>query len=385
MSAALAQSAAGASALCALGLLTTGSVGAADWSMVASGRMATAYLDNPHFLQAGGASTSGAVAELGARVQRLTETLELSFEPRLRSARYEDDDSLDTDDRSLQAQLGYTTQRSHWSAAATLIRDSTLTSELGTTGLVQTNRPHRSAALSGGPSFTLGERLSIGAQGYLLDSRYSEHEGTALTDYRYASVSLFAKRAASERSDLSLTLQAGQLDPDQSARTADASLRLAWVFAPHALWTTTLSAGPAYVRTPFRHDTGVVFDADVQRRGERWTVSSALGRSLVPTGRGLLTRRDRIAIGWSYSAAENLTCSLSAQWQRNDDVAVFGSMPRRLEYQRLDAGIDWRFAEHWSLAVQLGAATQQYDDQAAGADAQRASLSLVWNGPRHHL
>jgi hypothetical protein len=377
--------AASSSLLCAVAMFATDS-SAAEWMLTPSGRVATAYIDNPHLLEEGGEATTGTIGEFAAVAQRRTERLDWTVEPRLRSARYQDDESLNSDDRSLHTQLGFTTERSYWNASADLIRDTTLTSELGSTGLVQTNRRHQSAALSLGSSFTLSERLSAGAQAYAIDSRYSEAEDTALTDYRYESLSLYARFATTERSDLSLMMQGGELVPEQGGRTRDASLRLAWTYVPYALWTAKLSAGPAYVNTELSTDTGTVFDADLQRQGERWTFNSGVGRTLVPTGRGVLTRRDRAAFGVGYRATEQLNCNLLAQWLRNEDVPnSFSGEARELEYGRLEASFDWKFSQHWSLALTLVAATQEYDDRPTGADTQRALLSLAWNGRPHPL
>lgn len=376
------SAATGWSLFCAVALLAADAVAAAEWTAAPSGRVAAAYVDNPHLLEDGGAATTGMIGELAVTARRRTERLDWTFEPRLRSARYQDDDSLDSDDRSLRTQLGFATERSYWNASADLVRDTTLTSELGSTGLVQMNRRHRSLTASLGPAFTLSERLSAGAQVYLIDSSYSQAQDTALTDYRYRSLSAYAKFATTERSDLSLTTQAGELDPEQSGRTRDASARLGWSYIPHALWTIKLSAGPAYVDTDLRTDTGAVFDAELQRQGQRWTFSSSVARTLVPTGRGVLTRRDRAGFGVSRRATEKLSCTLLAQWLRNEDLATgFSESARELEYGRLEATFDWKLAQRWSLALTLAAATQEYDDRPTDADTQRASLSVVWTGP----
>ena len=127
-------------------MLAADSAAAAEWTLTPSGRVATAYIDNPHLLEEGGASTTGTIGEFAAVAKRRTERMDWTFEPRLRSARYQDDESLDSDDRSLRTQLGFATERSYWSASADLIRDTTLTSELGSTGLVQANRRHQSVS-----------------------------------------------------------------------------------------------------------------------------------------------------------------------------------------------------------------------------------------------
>src|SRR5262249_21404996 len=186
------------------------------------------------------------------------------------------------DNQFVDGMLQYTGERSQWNASLNLTRDTTLTSELGSTGIVQGSRRHESASISGGPTFLLSERISAAAQVYLLDSRYPDPGLSGLVDYRYHALSLTTSIAGSERSTFAVTAQGGELNvPDQDSRTRDANLRLAWTWQLHSLWTLDASVGPAYVESEYGHDNGTLFDVSVQRRGERWTLNTGLGRSLM--------------------------------------------------------------------------------------------------------
>lgn len=233
-------------------LLAGGNAHAAEWLVAPTLRMATTYADNPRLLETGGASSAGALTELSARMQRRTERLDLVLQPRLYSVRARDDDSLASDDQYLDAQLGYVTERSQWSMAAGFVRDSTLTSEAASTGLVQSNRRHESLTVSGGPTWMLTERVNFSLQGYVLDSHYPDAGNTGLVDYQYRLASLGGGVAATESSTIRLTLQGAELVvTDLASRTRDANARLAWERKSDGPWSTTLSAGPAYVDARF--------------------------------------------------------------------------------------------------------------------------------------
>jgi hypothetical protein len=366
--------------------VVTGASHAAEWLIAPSMRVATVYTDNPRLLEEGGTSSAGAIADLSARLQRRTERLDLELQPRWYSARARDDETLNTDDQYLDARINYLTERSQWSGSMGFARDTTLTSEAGSTGLIQSNRRHESITVSGGPTWMLTERVDFSMQGYVLDSHYVDPGNTGLVDYQYRLASLGGGVAATERSTVRLTLQGGELVvPDFDTRTRDGSARLAWEFKSGGLWTTTLSAGPAYVDAEFGHDTGPVFDVDAERRGERWTFGAHAGRGLTPTGRGVLTKRDRAVLSFNRQFTQNVSAGTTLQWIRNQNLQQQpGIAFDDVDYLRVDLNLNWRLGEHWSFALSMGGASQSYDNQ-NDADSYRASVGIVWNGQQRSL
>jgi hypothetical protein len=349
-------------------------------------RFATAYTDNPRLLPEGGTSSAGALADLSARVQRRTERLDLLLQPRLYSVRARDDESLESNDQYLDTRLNYLTERSQWSMTADYARDTTLTSEAGSTGLVQTNRRHESLTVSGGPTWLLTERVDLSLQGYVLDSHYPDPGNTGLVDYQYRMTSLGGGVAATERSTVRLSMQGGELVvPEFGTRTRDASARVAWEFKSGGPWSTSLSVGPAYVDAQLGQDSGAVFDADAERRGERWTWSAHVGRGLTPTGRGVLTKRDRAVLSFNRQFTQNVTGGASLQWVRNQDLLQQpGIAFAQVDYARVDLNLSWRCAEHWSVVLNLGGASQSYNTN-DDADSYRASLGILWTGQQRSL
>jgi len=357
--------------------------------MAPSLNIGTSYADNPRLRVDGGSSAAGAVGELNATFKRLTERSELTLRPRLYTSRYNDDDSLSSDDQFLTAGYRWLGERSEFGSEVGFTRDSTLTSELGLTGLVQTNRRHEALTLSVGPKIMLTERVSAGAQLFWLASHYQDAEFTGLVDYDYGAVSLYSSVALSEAgSSLTVTAQAGELSSDVpgGAVTRDGSLRLGWTHRPWERWTVSLSAGPSYVDTDYGSDSGVVFDAEIKRQSERWSLSGGVARSQSPSGRGVLTRRDRASLSLNRAITERLSATVSAQWIRNEDLRPqFGADTYSVDYGRLDVTTHWRMARHWSLALQLAGNAQDYETASQRAEGYRASLSMVWNGQPQSL
>lgn len=364
--------------------------GAAEWQLAPSAHIGSSYADNPRLLADGSDASAGAVGEFSARLKRLTERSELSLRPRILSSRYSNDETLDTDDQFLTAGYRWGGERSEWNSELNITRDTTLTSELGLTGLVQTNRRHEATTLSVAPTVMLTERVSGGVQMMLLDSRYVDAESTGLTDYRYTAFSLFSTVALTDAgSKLTVTAQIGELSTQGfgGSDTRDATLRLGWSWQPWTLWTTTLSAGPSRVETDLGNDSGMVFDGEIKRQGDRWSLAASAGRSQSPTGRGVLTRRDEVELNFNRAVTERLTAIVGARWISSEDL-----MPQRggvstyqVDYGRLDLGASWRLSRHWNLSLQLSASTQKYELAPERAEGHRASLSMVWNGQPQSL
>lgn len=363
---------------------------AAEWQVVPAAHVGTSYADNPRLRSEGGTSTSGAVGELNASLKRLTERSELTLRPRLLSSRYSDDETLDSDNQYITGGYRWMGERSEWNMELGFTRDTTLTSELGTTGLVQSNRRHEAGNFTVSPTVMFTERISVGVQMYLADNRYVDAEQTGLVDYGYTALSLFSTIALTDAgSALTLTAQGGELSTQGffGSDTRDGSLRLGWSFRPGLLWTVEFSAGPSWIDTEQVSDTGYVFDSEIKRRGERWSLTANAGRSQSPTGRGVLTRRDEIKLSFNRALTERLSTNVGARWVRSEDLLPQQGTAAtyQVEYARLDLGASWYLSRDWSLSLQLSGNTQGYELAPERATGYRASLSVIWNGQPQSL
>lgn len=376
--------------LCAAATLCAQQASAADWRLVPSAFVGTSYADNVRLQPDGGDSSEGAIGELSASLKRVTERSELSLRPRFHSSRYSDDESLDSDDQFVTAGYRWTGERSEWNTEIGFTRDTTLTSELGSTGLVQSNRRHEAGSLTVAPQVMFTERVSGGVQMFVTSNRYVDADFTGLVDYRYAALSLFSTVVLTDTgSALTITAQGGELSTEGffGSQTRDGSLRLGWSFQPWPLWTASLSAGPSIVDTAAASDSGYVFDGEIERRGERWSFTANAGRSQSPTGRGVLTRRDEVRLGFNRFLTERLSTAVAAKWIRAEDLVPQqgGAVAYQVDYGRLDIDTNWRLSRDWSLSLRLTGQTQDNEFATERANGYRASLNIVWNGQPQSL
>lgn len=321
-------------------------------------------------------------------VLRRTERSQWSLRPRLYSERHSDDPLLDRDDEYLGAGFTYAYEKVQWSASVDFSNDTTLTSELGLTGLVEDNRRHEGITATAGPTFSLSERTTAGVQAYWNDNHYRDARFTGLVDYEYGAVAVFSKHVFSERTELSVKARVGEMrvPANPLADKQDATLTLGWRYEPWPLWTLDLAAGSSYARSESGTDDGMVFNVGMQRRAERWTFSTSGGRDVIPTGRGALTRRDQLSISASRALTERLSASFSVRGVRNQELLTQSGLPaQQLKYGRVDLRLGWQFAEHWNLSAGIGGTLQRVSSRPDGAENQGASLSIVWNGQPQYL
>lgn len=380
---------AGCIALCASTTLCGQQTLAAEWRLAPGAYIGTSYADNPRLVPDGGIASAGAVGELKTAIQRVTERSDFSLTPRWRSARYEDDESLDSDDQFVTASYRWFSERSQWNSELGLTRDTTLTSELGLTGLVQANRRHEAVTISAGPTFMLSERTSLGVQLYSLDNHYHDIELTGLVDYAYRALTLFSTYTVSDRSSFTVTAQGGQLTAEGGfggSSSRDGTLKASWSYRPYDLWQLTVSAGPSYAESRSGSDTGSVFEVEARRQGDLWSTTLMAGRSLTPTGRGVMMQRDRLSVSAKRFLAERFEASLGVQWIRSEDLLPqVATTTYHVDYGRVDLTGYWRVGERWSLALQLTGTTQEREQSNERAEGYRALLSMVWNGLPHSL
>jgi hypothetical protein len=356
---------------------------AAEWRVSPSAYVGTSYADNPRLAVTDTESSAGAVAEFKTAIQLLTERSNFSLTPRWRSSRYDNDSSLDSDDQFVNARYNWVSERTQWNSEIAVTRDSTLTSEIGLTGLVESNRRHQAVSVSVGPTFMLTERTSVGGQLYSVDNHYDDNIGTGLVDYDYRAASLFGSYALSDRSSLVVTAQGGQLTAEGflgGTATRDASLKLSWNYQPWDLWNLLVSAGPSYADSKTGSASGQLLEFETKRRGDLWSFSANGGRSLTPTGRGVMMRRDHASLTAKRMLAERFDVTVSAQWIRSEDLPQLQADTYYVDYGRIDLTGYWRVGQNWSLALQLSGLTQERESSTERADGYRALLSMVWNG-----
>jgi hypothetical protein len=364
-----------------------GTAMAAEWTIAPSARLTMQTQDNPRLTVVDEDKdteiSAGAVATV--EVRRRTEQLQLIANSRATYQRYQRDADLDRNEQFVDVTANWQGELVSWNGDLSAARDSTTTSELGTTGLTQFNERHESLVASLGPAWQLSERMAVGAN---LGWQVSKYPDTVagLSDYRYTTASVNAVYGWSDRASVTLIGSAGRLVRDAfDSESKSSSLRAQIQYALSPLWTFSAGIGPSWVETSRQRDRGFVYNASIGRRLEFSSLTLAASRSQSPSGYGVLTELDDFALAFGTQLSERVSAGLSAGLaRRKDAVPAFGVDLQEVRYRQIKANLSWLFARNWQVAMSVGNYAQRLSSLSdRTARNYEAGLTLSWSGDSH--
>ncbi len=369
----------------AAGFVTTPAV-SAEWTLAPNGSVFTLDQQNPNLVPGGKDDSVGYGGQASLDVKRRTERLSLDLQSSYGVHRYRRDDNLDRDEANIDLAGSWQGERVDWSGSLGAARDTTLTSELGTTGLTQGNSRHESYDFSIGPNWQASERVTVGARAGLNASRYPGLENSELVDYDQSNASVYVSYLYSDRLSLTLSGAAGRLSSKGSSGddTRNANATIAARYALATKWSLQASVGPSLAESQGERQRGLVYGLSVSRAFERAALSIDASRSQEPAGRGLLTELQRVGVASSTQLTERLSATASVGLtKRTNAIRTFDVNLDEVKYGRADFSLGWRVSSTWQLGFSVGGTDQRRDtifrdtQSARGYDAR---LALSWNG-----
>jgi hypothetical protein len=344
------------------GLASNGSL-AAEWTFSPLGEIVAQTQQNPHLSSDEDAKHElsngmGATAALG--MERRTERTTITLQPVIRAYRYADNNNLDRDEENLNLSLSWLGEKMSWRAGANAARDTTLTSELGSTGLTQANLQAS-------------------------ENRYPDDQ-TSLENYRYSTALVGASYVVSEKLSLSLFGTVGQLDGEghqENTANSSASVQASYVWSPVS--SVSASIGQSWSKTGDQRQRGLLYNVSATRAFEKGSLAFSVGRRQSPSGRALLTEADEANLAFSTQITERLSATAQASYtKRRNVLRQFDIDLERVRYTRTDLGLSWRMTSSWKLGLNVGAAIQQIGsgfvaDELTGRGYD-VRLGFGWNG-----
>jgi hypothetical protein len=368
-------------------------VPAADWSETLEAAANAAYVTNPQLQPGSNVADKSALLGVDGSVSAQTERGQLSLTPRFSIIRYQQLTGLNTETGSIDITYLEKLERGQWTFTAQALTDSTVTSELGLTGITNVNRRHDAGTASLGYQYLSSERLSWQLQGAWQVTRYSDAARFGLTDYDYGSVQFGPTWSFSERLQGSLNIEADRINPKGGATENDYSVsmqlkrslseRYAWRASIGATRVDSGSTGSA---------TSSVFELGATRQGERaqWDVS--VKRAVLPVGLGLLAREDQATATIVVGTSERSTLNLSVSAIRSDPVSLSIYLNPYISLRYLvysgaswgQASAEWKynFSPHWSISTAYVQARARSGNLQEWANGNQARLAMLWQSGR---
>jgi hypothetical protein len=265
------------------------------------------------------------------------------------------------------------------------LTDSTLFSELGTTGVTYVNLRHTAGTISLKYQYASTELLSWELQGSGQVTRYSNANPYGLVDYNYGTVQFGPIWSFSERVQGSLVLAADRINPKAgtSQDNYSAYLQLTRSFSEKYSWR--LSAGGSRIdygsaAAGAGSQSSSVYELGASRKGERvqWDVS--VKRAVTPIGVGLLSPQTVAALTATVATSERSSLSLALNGIRTEPVFAY----QYLVYSggwwgQIDAEWKYQCSAHWALSAAYAQRRARYSSLSEWADGKQARLGIVWN------
>jgi hypothetical protein len=381
--------------LTTLGLAGGRTSPAADWSQTLEAGLNTAYDTNPQLQPGSHVTDESAQLTVDGNSTTQGEISQLNVTPRFSIIRYAHETSLDIETGSIDLAYQSKLERGQWSFTGEALTDSTVTSELGSTGITDINRRHYAYTASLGYQYALSERLGWTMQGSWQDTRYSDAWRFGLTDYQYGSLQFGPTWNLTDRLVGSLILETDQIDPQTGTRQEDYSASLQVKRTMNEKYAWRISGGATWVNSgtgPYSKSTSEVFEVGATRLGEfvQWDVS--VRRAVLPIGLGLLARQEQASLTMSASTSEHSTLNLTVSALRTDPVSLFVYINPEISLNYLVYGgasfgfasAEWRYnlSPRWSVAAAYVESRARNNTIGGWADGNQARLSIVWQSAR---
>ena len=315
-------------------------------------------------------------------LQSLTETDELDIHPQIQFQRFTRDDALDADNGFLQ--LAATHRAEKWSVVtkAAYSRESTLITELASTGIIDANS--RQDSLSGEVTATgqLSERQSLSADVSYADTTYPGGLAAGLVGYRYSSGSLSYAYAYSPLTTVSLVGFGSDLSSEIGTASDDSGARLQVVHSFSSLLSMTVALGASRARVEGSSGSGAVWDFELTRRIDsegKWNFS--VTRDVEPNGRGLLIDHEEADLSLTRAMAPHLFFTATATAIRNADLIASLSFDDRRYYAGA-LGLEWHPRALWQVNF-IGGYSQATEPQPYQfAHGWRSAITVRWTPHR---
>lgn len=347
---------------------------------------------------------------VGPRVTfaRRTEATEVAGTASLGINRYPGNSSLNTDDASLSLASQLRDERNTYGLSAAYIRDSTLQTELATTGIALTRAQRDLVSLSPSWSYSLTERSSVFAQ-YRYDQAHYQ-TGVGLVDYSNQQGSGGYQYLLSERTAATLSGSYSRYKADDGSilqtsygvniglthnpverltlafgigsRRSDTKITNTATFCPFGpviicnifgIPLETLTA------TSDTSNSGLSYNASADYKWESTTANISASRDINPTGSGLVVQTDRLAAGIGHQFNEKLSGNINAAWLVSRYI---GGLSGDIDYYNLNSSLSWKLDEWWTAGTGYAFSYQKVKGAPDSANANAVYLSISYNWPK---
>ena len=319
----------------------------------------------------------------GMRLKRADERGSLTVAPSLRATRYDSTEPLDSNDQDITGAWSRRGELGEWRMDAEWTRDTTLTSELEVSGLVQTRKRRLQRYLAPSFSYAVSPRSTLTVDAAYTAVAYGDAQFTGLVNYKYASTDLNWAYQWSEKTTVTGTIYGTRLKVAQlDSRTDTTGVQARLDSALSERWDGEFSAGvrrSAGSGLAATVGNGWLMDINTTRKDEVGQWRLGVSRTADPSGIGVLVQRDQ----WQVTREQQLNDwwrgSAGAYWVVNKDLqSVAANQDRRYRYATLR--LSRVLTRTWRVDAVYSYAWQRYAGEIDHAERNILMLGIHYSG-----
>lgn len=376
-----------------LSSLATGAAFAKTWFVEPWVSFYGFFEDNVRLSPTNPESSAGAVARGDVQWVRRSENSQLGFGAGLESRVYSDVPDYDRTDGHLFLDAALRLERTQLGLDARYDYDSTETSEVETSGLVQANKRRKQLSLTPSISYQLTPKASLSADVNHRDVSYEDVDVIPLYNYQYLTASVAGSYKAGPRTDLFGRLTYDRYNADQIGTQAESQgFLLGAGYALSERLTVSASAGMRQSETERdflfttlkTESSGPLMQLNVKNEFEAGSVSVSASRNLAPSSTGDLLDTTSLSLRFDYPVNDQWRFRFAASGYRNRDPEGNGSANDR-DYFSVTPRIERRFSEAMHVDLGYRYRTQRRETLSTEASANAVFLNVRydWARERH--
>jgi len=361
------------------------------WEPVFSVR--TGYDDNIRLVTSNEESAFNTHLAADARFGFRTEVSDVKFQTALRTHQYAGLDDLDYNEALFGVDASLRRNLDTFSLDASVLRDSSRTSELSTSGSVRTSIPRIKAYI--GPSWSrqLTEKTQLQLGYAYSDVSYDNKSGTSLTDYRYDTANIGLVHKLSENTDLQTTLLGSYYEADDIYSKSE---NFGFQVGLSRRFTETLSAsvalGLTHTTSFFENSAGQrdeesdvtpLVSISFNKDWERSSLNGSISTSESPSGEGRMLRRNSVKLNLKRKLTERVNFSLNNVYYSNETAGGRTISGDERTYFSIEPKLSWRASRWWTITGSYRYRSQEYTESSDGvADSNAVYLNVRYVWPR---
>ncbi len=340
------------------------------------------YVDNPK-------ETFSLIGTVHADFGYRTKLTEVDFRARLSSRRYENVSDINADEGFFELDARSISERDIFGFQARQDYDTTRTSELETTGLIQSSVDRSRSYIQPYWQREVNERIML-----MLSYGHTEVSYEAiLVDYTNQAANLGLTYEYSPRTRLLGTFYGTAYEAKSISTRFDT---LGTTFGARHQYNETinmsLSVGIAhtdssYMVTPGQLESSThsarLFDATLKKDWETVTLEVSAGISETPSGLGRLIRKNFLGMNWTKYFHQRLRLGISVQVYNNEKVGGLANAADERNYFSFKPRLVYELTEWALLSGEFRYRTQEYTaSNSDPAESNAVFVSLRYNWPR---